>query len=199
MTGDFDTIQAASKVYAQALLDLAGPAGQEQAVDDELRSLHELFTSNAEFAAFLCSPAIDRDQRRETLRKLFGVRLSATVMSLLLVLNDKTRLSILAYVCDMYRRMLERKRGEARVYVTTAVPLTGAQRTKLIEMVTKSTQWRPILCETVEEGVLGGLRVQLGDREIDRTVVSRLRSLRNELLTNVDTEIQSGRAFVTEN
>src|SRR5215510_10675013 len=100
MTGDFDTIQAAATVYAQAALDLASQAGQEEAVDAELHSLHELFNRDHDFAAFLCSPAVDRDQRRESLRKLFGGKLSAMVLNLMLVLNDKHRLSILPFVCD---------------------------------------------------------------------------------------------------
>jgi len=199
MTGDFDTIQAAATVYAQAALDLASQAGQEEVIDGELGSLHELFNSDREFAAFLCSPAIDRDQRRDSLRKLFSGKLSLMVLNLLLVLNDKHRLSILPFVCETFRRLLERQRGEARVFVTSAVPLTDAQRSKLVEMIARSTKWKPILCETVDGNVLGGLRVQLGDREIDRTVMSRLRLLRTELLANVDAQLYRGRTFVTEN
>lgn len=199
MAGEFDTVQAASTVYAQAMLDLASKANQEDAVDGELGSLHDLYNRDRAFASFACSPAIDRDQRRASLRKIFSGKLSPMVLNLLLVLNDKHRLSILPQVCDTYRRLMERKRGEARVHVTSAVALTDAQRSKLAEMVTKATKWKPILCETVDENVLGGLRVLLGDREIDRTVASRLRLLRAELLNNVDAQLYQGRTFVTEN
>jgi F0F1-type ATP synthase delta subunit len=68
-----------------------------------------------------------------------------------------------------------------------------------MEMVRQATQWKPILCETVNPGVIGGIRIHMGDREIDRTVASRLRLLRSELLRHVDAHLHEGRTFVTEN
>lgn len=192
MPGDFDTMQATSGVYASAVLELAQQAGQEDAVDAELGSLRELVATDRAFAAFLASPAIDRDARRESLRKLLSSRLSPIVMNLLLVLNDKHRLAVLPHVCDGYRRMLELHRGQHRTYVTSAVPLTPEQRAKLVETVQRLSGFVPILVERVDPAVLGGVRVQMDDKLFDRTVSSRLRRLRAELMAGVDTHLHIG-------
>ncbi len=198
MSLDFDSLTAAAKVYAEAVLELAAKGGQEAAVAEELASLRDLVAHDAGFAAFLSAPAIDRDARRDSLRKIFGGKLSETTLNLLLVLNDKHRLSILPQVCDTFRQMLEARRGQERMYVSTAVPLSETQRNTLIGLLQKLTTRQPILVETVDASVLGGLRVQVGDKVFDNTLYSRLRRLRSELMATVDSHLHENRKFILD-
>jgi len=196
---DFNSLTAAAGVYAEALLELAVQGGQESAVADELASLRDLVAKDSDFASFLASPAVERESRRDTLRKIFAGKLSDMTLNLLLVLNDKQRLSILPNIADKFNRLLEARRGQERMYAESAVPLSDAQRNTLIDLLKKLTGRQPILVEIVEPAVLGGLRVQVGDKVFDNTVYSRLRRFRSDLLAGVDSHLNEGRTFIRDN
>lgn len=197
MPSDFDTIQAASAVYAASLLDLASQAGRQAEIGEELADLRALWSREPQFAAMMSSPAIDADGRRGSIRRLFTGKLSDLTLNLLLVLNDKGRASILAAVCDKFRQLLEEQRGQREVYVTSAVALSDAQRASLKDAVRKLAGIEPLLVEEVSPDVLGGIRVRVGDQVIDRTVAARLRGLRTRLRDAADGHLHK-KAFVTE-
>lgn len=199
MSLDFDSLTAAAKVYAEAALELASNAGQEGAVADELASLSDLMARDRAFASFLESPAVEREARRTSLRRIFAGKLSDISLNLLLVLNDKQRLAILPSVGAAFQRMLEARRGQQRMYVESAVPLSESQRTTLIGLLKSITGREPILVEKVDSHVLGGLRVQVGDKVFDSTVYTRLRRLRADLLAGVDSHLHEGRTFIRDN
>jgi F-type H+-transporting ATPase subunit delta len=199
MALNFDTLTAAAGVYAEAVLELAAQSGQESAVSDELASLSDLVAKDRAFESFLSSPAVERESRRASLRKIFAGKLSDTTLNLLLVLNDKQRLAILPSIAEAFQRLLEARRGQQRMFVDSAVPLSDAQRNTLIGLLNTLTGRQPILVESVVPSVLGGLRVQVGDKVFDNTVYSRLRRLRTDLLAGVDAQLHQGRAFIREN
>jgi F-type H+-transporting ATPase subunit delta len=77
---------------------------------------------------------------------------------------------------------MDERARKVRVQVVSAVPLTDGEREQVNEMVRRRFDLEPVLVETVDPAVLGGVRVQVGDRVIDATVRSRLDALKDQLL-----------------
>ncbi len=199
MPSDFDTIQAAAGVYAEALLSLAADARAEDALSQDLAGLAELWQRAPDFALALSTPAIGREARREMLRRILSGRVSPHTLNLLLLLNDKQRLVLLPDVCEAFARALERRRGERRVYVTTISPLEDAERAALLASLGRLLAGKPVLFERTDAEILGGLRVQVGDHLIDRTLNSRLRRLAADLRRRIEAHLLRGaRPFVVQ-
>lgn len=199
MASEFDISQAAAAIYAESLLQLADEFKSSEQVGQELADLAALWKQEPSFAAMMSSAAIDDDARRESLKKIFGGKLTKLVFNLLLVLNDKRRSSILPQVCDAYRHKLAQKLGRQEVHVTTAVPLEEPHRVKLREEVKRLTGRDPVLVERVDPDMLGGMTVQIADRQYDTSVRSRIRELRSSLLAAVEKHLLAGIGrFVTE-
>jgi F-type H+-transporting ATPase subunit delta len=182
---DIDVLRVA-RVYAEALLNSAEKDGKAQDVWDQLLALvgNPLRHSDnpADPVNLITSSAIPRGRRDEILKKALGGRVETLLLNTILVLNDHQRLGILRPVAAVYHQLMEERARRVRVQVKSAVPLTDGEREQVKEMARNRLKLDPVLVELVDPSLLGGLRVQVGDRVIDATVRARLDSLKNQLL-----------------
>ncbi|HKC75186.1 MAG TPA: ATP synthase F1 subunit delta, partial [Chloroflexota bacterium] len=65
--------------------------------------------------------------------------------------------------------------------VTSAIPLTDAQRARLREQLGRRTDRTVDLVETVDEAIMGGLIVRVGDELIDASIAGRLHRIEAQL------------------
>ena len=71
--------------------------------------------------------------------------------------------------------------GESMVTVTTAAPLTDAQSERLAQIYSKKVG-RPVhIHSVVDETVMGGMRIQVGDEVTDNTVIAQLQNLKRKV------------------
>jgi F-type H+-transporting ATPase subunit delta len=187
-----DRQMAVARVYARALLEVAGGAGEEDVVREELEGLEALWRADPAFRDFLVNPAVDADDRRRSLDTMFRARLSAVTVDTLQVLNRKDRSALLPAVVETYREAHDRLRRRVEVKVRSARPLSDAQRDDLAAAVRERSGREPSFVETVDPSLVGGLVVQIGDEKTDGSVVTRLRNLGEALLDRASREIHSG-------
>ena len=101
-------------------------------------------------------------------------------MWLLLVSNGDVELT--PAIADSFQRLADEHLGIGRAEVVTAVPLEDAQRDRLRERLANITGLTRIeLSERVDSEVMGGIVARVGDRLIDGSARTRLRSMRNAL------------------
>lgn len=79
-----------------------------------------------------------------------------------------------------------RHMGESMVTVTTATPLTDEQSKRLIQIYTKKVG-RPVhIHSVVDQSVIGGMRIQIGDEVTDNTVVAQLQNLKRKVKSGIN-------------
>ncbi len=196
MAGFDDKELALACVYSDAMLGLAEAAGLGDALRDELIDLAEYIAKSPEFATFFSSPMLDVKARQETLERLFRGQYSDLFVDSLQVLNRKERLGLLPAVAETYRLAHEDLRGRVEVYTRTAAPLTDEHRARLREVIAEHTGRVVDLVETVDDDLLGGLIVQIGDEKCDITLSTQLARLGKRLMDRASEEIHGGRGFV---
>jgi F-type H+-transporting ATPase subunit delta len=186
--------QRVARVYAQALLDAAGAAGQ---VEDVLQDLDGLFAdvirADPEFEAFLASGAIGRRAKAEVIERAFAGRANPLFVNFLLVLNEHDRLDLLRGVRQAAREISDERAGRMPVLVRSAVPLPDDQRERLRGELREAFRKEPVLETRVDPALLGGLVVRVGDWLYDASVRARLEEIRNQLIASGSHEIQSRR------
>jgi len=187
-----DKERAVGRVYADALLSLALEQGTADEVREELDSLAALYDADAGFRDFLANPAVDEEERRQSLDAMFRSRLQPVTVDALQVINAKGRSALLPAVVAAYRTAHDRASRRVEVRVTSARPLSDEQRRKLAEKVLRTTGNEPSFAEHVDPSILGGLVVQIGDQKTDGSVATRLHNLSEALLARASREIHSG-------
>jgi F-type H+-transporting ATPase subunit delta len=182
-----------ARVYARAMLDLAAAQGQEDELLAELQELGRAIENDAELATFLASPLVSSEARAEVLEKVFRRRASDLLVDALEVINHHGRLGLLPAIAAAYRDAYRDLRGLVDVRVTTAVPLSEAQRASLSKAIAKLTGKQPQLIERVDPSILGGLVVEVAGEKTDTSLATRLHDVGTELAERAAQELHGGK------
>ncbi|MEM7480533.1 MAG: ATP synthase F1 subunit delta [Acidobacteriota bacterium] len=188
---------AVAQVYSKAMLALAQQAEAQQAgaVDDlreELQSIARLIERDETFRAFLSSPLVDSDKRRESLEKTFRGKASDLLVDSLQVLNRKGRIHLVPAIAFTYRQELNQLQGRVEARVISAVALSDPQRERIRAAVKGATGKDATLDEQVDPSLIGGMVVQIGDQKADSSVATRLTNLSDKLLNRASRQIHRG-------
>lgn len=174
-------IQLARK-YARALFELALEEHKLVEYGQELSDVRNGIESVPIAGAFLSNPQVERQAKKELIKKLFEGEVSEDVYHFLLLLVDKRRMSLFPAIVSQYEELSNEARHIVVADVTTARTLSKEQKDKLedkLEVVTGKTV-KVRLHE--DPKIIGGVIVRIGDKRIDGSVTGKLSALAGELM-----------------
>lgn len=175
---------AVAEVYAQSLFDLAGGAQRDRAAIEqtlaELQAVVDLGRGDRRFGEFLASRIIPSKDKEQVLGKVFKHALSPTTLNFLLVLSRKGRLPHITAVLRAFTDLVQEAFGRVDVEVSTAAPLDPAAGEALRQRLSSALKREVIMHAKVDEALIGGVRVQVGDHLIDASVSTQLRRMRDQ-------------------
>jgi len=186
---------AIARVYSEAMLRLAQASGEVDTLLAECGDLAALFERDQAFRAFATNPTIDMEPRKVTIEKIFRERYSDLFVDSLQVLNEKGRLALIPALAEAYRLGHEELTGHVQVFVSSATPLTDELRDKVREVANRQTGKQADIVEEIDESLIGGLVLRIGDKKLDASVASRLKTLGNALFDRAAHEIHGGRNY----
>ena len=169
---------SAPRRYAEAAFQLALRDGSIETWRRELEQAAA--TMNGQLMDVLANPALPLDQRLQAADRVFA-SLSQSVRNTIFLLVRRHRIEQLPRVVAEFVRLDERRRGITHATATSALPLTDLEIRALTARLEQMTGGTIALDTDVDERLLGGLIVRVGDRLIDGSVRGRLERLRNQL------------------
>ena len=134
--------------------------------DEELRRLVE-------------HPAIHFADKERVLRRVVDV--SAEPLNLALLMIRRGRPGAIDAMVERFAELVRRERGISLAEVRTALPLDDDQRDAISARLRTLTGDRIEMREVVDDTLIGGVSVRIGDRLYDASVRSRLERLRARL------------------
>jgi F-type H+-transporting ATPase subunit delta len=169
----------AAKRYAEAAYLIAREAGTEPAWADGLRALATLY-GDPQAADFLANSRVPLQRKRDLVEKaLAGV--PQEVLNLALILLRRARTALGPGIAEAYQELLDEASGISHAMVTTAVPLTADELAAVKRKLTGITGGEVIIETEVDEGIIGGVVVRIGDRLIDGSTKNKLLALKQQL------------------
>ena len=158
------TRDKALDAYADGLELAAGTLGQGTALD------------------VLRNPARPLRQRTDVVDALLAKRVPEPVLKLVGLLVGRGRIDRIGEVAREYRRLLNKERGIVEALATSAAPLTTDEAAALQRKVARMTGSTVDLRVEVDDSLIGGLTVRVGDTLYDASVRGRLERLRERLV-----------------
>ncbi len=175
--------QLSGQRYAQAIFDLALENDQVEQWGQDLAVVAEVF-EDADFTALMKHADMSAANKlAATASVLAGV--NDLVRNLVDLLVSKNSVDSIAGVYSAYTRLMDQHLGLQRVEITTAVPLENAETERINSFVVGLVQREVVLTTKVDESILGGLVIQIGDRLLDGSTKARLDALRKQLHTEI--------------
>lgn len=184
---------AVATMYAQSYLTAAKDAGVASP-ESELNSLiDDILAKYPDFEQLLLSDSIGRDDKLAIVERVIAPQASPFFTNFLRVLINHGRLDMLSSIRTVLERLQEEAAGKKRIRVRSAKPLSDASRSKIAAHLKNTFGFEPVLQETVDASLLGGVVLQVGDTVYDSSLRSRLKQLKGRLVEKAFNEIQSGR------
>jgi len=172
--------RAASR-YAKSLIELA----QEQKILDKVYEDMRLFSAvldkNRIFAAMLKNPIIVHFKKIKVLHALFDNRMNKLTLAAFDLITKKNRENILAEIAIEYQIQYNILKGLQEAEVTTTIKLDEALRKKFSELVSQISGKEAKLKEIVNEDIVGGFVLNVGDRRLDQSIKTQLSNIKREL------------------
>ena len=169
---------AAAKRYARAVFELATAEGRVEEWEVQLGAVRQVL-SNSEMLDVLSNPTIPIERRMELVTSLKVLDDEASNLARLLV--ESGRVDEIGGVADEFERLANEAAGRVRAVVTTAVELEAGDRDRVSRELSERLGKAVSLDVVVDPRILGGLKLQYGDRLIDASVATRLQQLRRQL------------------
>jgi F-type H+-transporting ATPase subunit delta len=183
--------KAVARIYAQAYLDAAG--ANSAALDEFTSFVDEVLQKFPDFSRLLAGEVTGREDKMKLIERVVTPRATPLFANFLRVLARHDRLNLLPLILGEAWLEFERRSGKRRVTVRSAAPLSAAQLKRVKSRIAESLAEEPILLPVVDESLIGGLVIQVGDTVHDGSVRTRLKNLGNRLKEKYVHEIQSGR------
>jgi F-type H+-transporting ATPase subunit delta len=166
--------------YARALLFLAREEGRVDEVQSDLHLAAEVF-GQGEGRELLLHPRLSSEQKQSAVQNLIQGKVGALTISLLKLLIEKRRGSLVAEIAAAYVAELKRAQGRQTATVTSAAPLTEEEMKKLRQRLSAMAGTQVELTQEPDPALRGGARVTMGDLVLDGSIGAKLAQLRKAL------------------
>lgn len=174
-----------SRRYAQAMVELADQDGSHAALRADFDKLAAVLSEVPEAAQLLSNPAVAQSKRRELLNDMLTkLNVGASVGNLARLLLDKGRFAVATDIHAEFSDMLDARSGKVTAQVTSASPLSDGTLTQ-IQAALAARLGKQVVVETaVDDQLIGGLVIKVGNVIYDASVSNHLTRLRDELLAS---------------
>lgn len=177
--GDFtDTVES---LAVQAMLARAEQEGRIDAVEDELFRFERIVAADTGLRDVLSSRNTDADGKAGVVRRLLEGKAEPETVALAEQAVRAPRGRRLDRVMATYLGLASVRRDEVTALVTVATPLDEQQQARLTTALERIYERRVTLQTILDDAVIGGIRVQIGDEVVDGTVLRRLDEARRHI------------------
>lgn len=172
-------ILTTAKPYAKAIFDLAL---NQNALTDNLRYLKQLanFVLEAQKNYDLDGPLINPKKKLE----LFSDFTSSSkhIENLIKLLIRRKKLSLIPDIALSFQQIFFDHKNVIQIKVVSAKKLDGDQKRKILESLEKKYSSKILLHCSIDESLIGGAIIYVGDEVIDSSMKGMLFRLKQNLL-----------------
>jgi F-type H+-transporting ATPase subunit delta len=162
--------------YAQAIFELAEQHEQLEPWDQELRLAADVL-GDEEFGLFLRHAEVPLERKISAIDEVLS-EAHPMVRNLVALLVSRGGVDAMRDVQEAYTQLLDEHLGRQRVEVTAAVELEPAELDRITDLVGRMVGKEVVVTASVDESILGGLIIQIGDQLLDGSASSALERLR---------------------
>ena len=173
-------MEAIARTYADALFEVAKEAGTLEQVHGELAEFVDALSENRDLQVFLFSPYFSSDEKREGIGKVVSGA-SDEFVNFLELLAEKHRMPVIFRIRARFDELWAEENRQLEVRLTSAVELDPQVIKRVGAEIERQTDRTIELQSRVDEAIIGGLVLRVGNMVVDASLRGRLERLRKEV------------------
>lgn len=169
-----------ARVYSDALFEVAQERGELDSVHEQLGAVSDAIATNRDLQIFFFSPYFSSAEKRDGISRLITGG-NAELVNFLELLAEKHRMPALFRVRKRFDELWARENRRLTVTVTSAVALDPSVVEEIGAEIERKTGQTIELNSEVDQKIIGGLVLQVGNMVLDASIHNRLEKLRKEV------------------
>lgn len=173
-----------SRTYSQALIELTNnDLSLQESIFNEIKDVNQILSSIKDAKVFFNNPAISKDEKKSLISKSFSGKINEKLLNFLFVLIDNQKFELLNEIQNQYLALLNKSKGVVIAEVTSAHELDSSIVNAISDALKHNlSNTGQVKVETkIEPGLIGGLKVKVGDLVYDGSIKGRLDGLKRRL------------------
>lgn len=172
--------KAASR-YAKSLIDLSTEQNALEEMKNDMVLFEDVVDNNSELEAILKNPIVPLDKKSGILNDVFGSKVHKITQSFLKLVVNKGRAGILFETSKQFIHQYNLIKGIVTAEVTSATALTDENRKEIVGLVKKELGANEVIVkEKLDDKLIGGFILKVGDKQFDASIASGLNKLKRE-------------------
>jgi F-type H+-transporting ATPase subunit delta len=169
-----------ARVYAEALFEVAKEKGKLDMIRDQLGRVADALERDRELAVFFFSPYFSTAEKRDGIaRAISGAE--PELINFLELLVEKHRMPVIFRIRRRFDELWAEEKRQLDVTLTSAIELDPEVVERVRAEIERQTDRKVQLRSRVDEDVVGGLVLQVGNMVLDGSIRIRLEKLRREV------------------
>ena len=162
--------------YAKSLIDLSLERGELEAVYADMKNVHQACKENRDLVLMLRSPIIKSDKKEKVLNAVFK-SMSKITREFIDIIVRKRREYALEAIAESFVLQYRNHKKILTAVITTAFGLDETLRKRVLDIVKKSANSEVELVEKVDKDIIGGFIIQVGDKQDDTSIRTKIMKL----------------------
>ena len=142
----------------------------------------EILRTNLDFARLMNHPEINKSDKLKIVEETFSGNIPQEFVGLMTLMITKNRAGDLLSVFEYFSNLVKEEKKIGKADVTTAIVLTQEQKEKVEKKLLETTKYETFeMCYHVDETLIGGMVIRIGDRVVDSSIKTKLYDLSRQL------------------
>ena len=165
-----------ARPYAEAVFRLAKQGNALPAWSDALNLIASVY-QDPQMRATMDIPRVTAADVERLLLAICGERIDGAARNLIQLLVHNGRLSVLMEIRELFERLKLEDEGRVDAKISSAFPMEDAQRSQVVNLLSTRFKRKINATVTVDPDLIGGIKVEVGDKVWDASVRGRLQTM----------------------
>jgi F-type H+-transporting ATPase subunit delta len=171
--------------YVKSLLSLAEEQNALEQVKVDMQLFANVCASSHDFTNMLKSPIIKHDKKLAILEAIFKGKVNALTLAIIKMLTLKNREPLLPAIAAEFHNAYNVYKGIQKATISTTFSMDEKMKLEMENLVKKISGKTEIeLVQKVDADLIGGFVLNVGDKQIDASIKSKLKTLKTKFSEN---------------
>ncbi len=168
--------------YAKAFFSLAKEKQMLDVLKTDIELIMRLASESADFVLLLESPVIKTSQKEKLFQSIFNGKVDEMSLNFLKLIAENKREVHIPGICRNFLNLYRQDQGVKSAVITSAIPLNKDILTQVKSQLKQAFNTDVELEAKVKDELIGGFVLRVDDQQIDASLATQLRKVKEELL-----------------
>ncbi len=165
-----------ARPYAEAVFRIAKQGNALPAWSDALNLIATVY-QDPQMQVAMANPKVTSADIEKLLLAICGERINGVARNLIQLLMHNRRLSVLSEIRELFEQLKLEDEGKLDAKISSAFPMDDAQRDQVVVLLSSRFKRKINATVTVDPDLIGGIKVEVGDKVWDASVRGRLQTM----------------------